>query len=97
MEPIKSAICRYCHRILIGPDYEYGGQAYDPDTGRPCKRNHYGGYVCSAECDRKLCIQIESSFPGFFVSLSNQATRTLVNNWGCDTSQLPTTLNGRGL
>lgn len=40
---------------LRGKPYHLGGQAYLPlPKGGPAKVNHYGGWVCSPECDQRV-------------------------------------------
>ena len=51
------AICRGCRQVLRGKAYCLGGSAYHPRTGERCKVNHYGGFVCSPECDRKASLE----------------------------------------
>jgi hypothetical protein len=46
----------------------YGGLAFVTDAnGRnlgEAKANHYGGFVCSRECDFKAALELERSMPG---------------------------------
>lgn len=80
---MKGAVCRGCGKVLVGKPYHLGGQAFDPDTKEWCRVNHYGGYVCSEHCDRRICLEMESNMPGAgparFVSCF--AAKTLQNNW----------------
>ena len=80
----RTAECRGCGKVLRGTPYEYGGDAYDYETGEKAKVNHYGGYVCSESCDRKASINLESSMPGGkpFRSLSQYAKDSIRANWG---------------
>lgn len=80
MEAVKQATCRHCGKLLVGIAYELGGPAYHPETGRPCKVNHYGGFVCSESCDIQICTDVEA-LP--LPNLSPNAARSLANNWGC--------------
>lgn len=79
------AKCRGCGKELIGDDYCYGGSAYEPGTLKSCKVNHYGGFVCSCQCDRSSSYKLENSMPGACPggnrSLSPYASRSLSNNW----------------
>lgn len=58
------AKCRGCGRLLNGTSYHLGGSAYDPATGKQAKVNFYGGYVCSYNCDVRVCLEMSSSMPG---------------------------------
>lgn len=49
-----AATCRGCRRELRGSPFHAGGTAYHPETGKPVLAQHFGGWVCSAECDRKV-------------------------------------------
>ena len=60
----ETAVCRGCGKQLRGKPYYLGGNAYDPRTGEQAKVCHYGGYVCSEQCDRRACLELESSMPG---------------------------------
>lgn len=61
----QGAECRGCRKALRGKPYGMGGRAYLPlPKGGEAKINHYGGYVCSPECDRKASLQLERSMPG---------------------------------
>ena len=51
------AVCRGCGKVLRGKPYQYGGQAYIIETGEAAKRNHYGGWVCSRDCDYKAAME----------------------------------------
>jgi hypothetical protein len=77
------ATCRGCRRVLRGKPYYMGGNAYDPETGEQCKKNHYGGYVCSFSCDYRAVVDLESSMPGHGTcsAPSCYADRTLRANW----------------
>lgn len=59
------AVCRGCGRELIGKPYYMGGSAYLP--GPKIARApacHYGGYVCSRDCDVRACLELEQDMPG---------------------------------
>lgn len=58
------ATCRGCGRVLRGKPYWAGGSAFDPKTGEQAKVNHYGGYVCSPQCDHRASLELEQSMPG---------------------------------
>lgn len=60
----EKAFCRGCDRELNGPPYYTGKPAYHPDTGARCKVNHYGGFVCSRECDYRASLEMHGSMPG---------------------------------
>ena len=62
--PEEKATCRGCGRLLDGPPYYTGKSAYHPDYGYRCPANHYGGFVCSRQCDIHATLEMESSFPG---------------------------------
>jgi hypothetical protein len=81
-----TTICRGCKRPLIGKPYAYGGtRAYDPVTKEQAKINHYGGFVCSPECDFKVSLDLEQSMPGHGITqktLSCHAQASYKQNWG---------------
>lgn len=56
----KTLECRGCGKELNGDGY----RAYDPRTYEPAKWNHYGGFVCSYDCDYHVCLTMQNSFPG---------------------------------
>ena len=58
------AECRGCRKVLRGKPYYRGGNAYDIQTGKEAKKCHYGGFVCSRECDFRACLELERSMPG---------------------------------
>jgi hypothetical protein len=60
----ETAVCRGCGRKLNGKPYYMGGAAYHPETGERCKVNHYGGFVCSRQCDKRASHELENSMPG---------------------------------
>ena len=60
----ETAKCRNCGKKLIGKPYHLGGGAYDPKTMDRIPINFFGGYVCSENCDRKICLEMLSSMPG---------------------------------
>jgi hypothetical protein len=78
------AKCRGCGLELRGKSYCYGGSAYHPKTGEPCKINFYGGYVCSEGCDFKSSLELERTMPGHRCSdtrLSQGAKEHYDRNW----------------
>lgn len=78
----QNAKCRGCRRPL--QTYSYApGRAYIPETGEQAKRNHYGGFVCSYDCDYRACVEQESSFPGAGPAKfpGGGAMATIRSNW----------------
>lgn len=73
------ATCRGCRRQLKGHDYRYGGSAYHPETGKRCPSNHFGGFVCSESCDRRVILSMLSSMPG--AGAATSVPRGMLNNW----------------
>lgn len=58
----KTTNCRNCGKVLnLGHD---NYTAFDPVTKKQCKRNFYGGAVCSQSCDYQASIEMEGSMPG---------------------------------
>lgn len=81
----EQATCRGCGKLLRGNAYMYGGRAYDDDTGREAKRNHYGGFVCSRRCDLRASLELEQSMPGHGITqrtLGCFSADALRRNWG---------------
>ena len=78
-----SAKCRGCRKRLNGTFYHLGGSAYDPVTGEQAKVNFYGGYVCSYNCDVKVCLEMSSSMPGAgpAISLNSPEREQVERNW----------------
>lgn len=79
----ETAECRYCRMELRGKPFCLGGRAFHPMTGEECKKNHYGGFVCSSQCDRHASLDLESSMPGAgeATRLSCYAQESFNNNW----------------
>ena len=78
------AECRGCRRVLRGKPYWAGGSAYHPDTGERAKVNHYGGFVCSRQCDFNASLRLEESMPGHGygqTKLGCYAQAALERNW----------------
>lgn len=76
--------CRHCGLKLNGQPYFMGGSAYHPRTGERCKVNHYGGYVCSRECDYRASLDLERTMPGHTgaqVRLGSFAQSSFDANW----------------
>lgn len=60
----ETAECRGCGKALRGKPYYMGGRAFDFDTGAEAKACHYGGFVCSRQCDHRACLSLERTMPG---------------------------------
>ena len=77
------ATCRGCQQVLRGLPYHTGKPAYHPVTGERCKSNHYGGHVCSEQCDRRAYLKMEQSMPGHIgqKSIDLNASRTISRKW----------------
>jgi hypothetical protein len=74
----KPASCRGCNQPMKGDDYMYGNNIYNH------KVNHYGGYVCSYDCDKRASLELERSMPGHSwndTRLGCYSQRSLDNNW----------------
>lgn len=68
---------------LRGKPYHLGGRAYHPKTGERCPANHYGGYVCSEQCDYRASIEQVASMPGCAGATRPDcfAATTIRKNW----------------
>lgn len=78
------ATCRGCGMVLKGKPYYMGGSAYHPKTNEQCKTNHYGGFVCSYDCDKNSSIRLERTMPGHNreqKNISCFAKESLERNW----------------
>lgn len=77
------AVCRGCGQVLNGKPYHMGGHAYHPETGKRCPSNHYGGFVCSRQCDWKASVEQLDSMPGCMGARrpSCCAMATINRNW----------------
>lgn len=80
------AKCRYCKKELNGKPYYMGGKAYHPITGKECPVNHYGGYVCSKQCDYSASLEQLVDMPGCGSSSkpTDSALSTIRHNWPND-------------
>ena len=81
----EQATCRACGVVLRGKPYCYGGIAFNIMTGEQAKVNHYGGYVCSRECDFRASLALERSMPGHGSEQADvgvYARRSIEANWG---------------
>lgn len=84
-------VCRGCGRHLEGSPYFKGGRAFVPAPEgapswkrEPAKKNHFGGWVCSYDCDRRASLEQERSMPGHDWeqrTLSCYAADALRRNW----------------
>jgi hypothetical protein len=80
----EHAVCRGCGLVLKGKPYWAGGQAYHPRTGKQCPANHFGGYVCSEQCDYRACLEQERSMPGHGdkqMSVGSYCRESIQRNW----------------
>lgn len=77
------AVCRGCGLELKGEAYHRGGSASHPVTGKRCLTNHFGGYVCSEQCDRKVHLGLEESMPGHAGqrSLDRRTSQQIAEKW----------------
>jgi hypothetical protein len=85
-ENVTTATCRGCGCQLQGEPYSRGKDAYLPN-GERAKVNHYGGFVCSRQCDFSSSLRLEQSMPGHGheqASLSSYAAQSLRDNWDGD-------------
>lgn len=80
---VETAECRGCGTPLRGKPYYMGGDAYHPKTGNKAKVNHYGGFVCSEDCDRRSHLALEQSMPGNLnqKSLDLNTSRKISAKW----------------
>lgn len=79
----ETAVCRSCGLELKGKPFHLGGAAYHPRTNERCPTNHYGGFVCSYECDYRASVEQHESMPGCSGARTPgcYAERTIANNW----------------
>jgi hypothetical protein len=75
------AVCRGCGLVLRGKPYFMGGDAYHPRTKRRCPSNHFGGFVCSPQCDWRASLEQEQSMPGHGVTQRSPSTQSLIQEW----------------
>ena len=78
------ATCRGCGAVLKGEPYYKGKPAFlsNGDQAQVC---HYGGFVCSYNCDYKATLELEQSMPGHGIgqrSLDPNFTKRLLSKWG---------------
>lgn len=81
---IDKATCRGCGLELIGKPFHLSdGTAYTPRTMKRCPVNHYGGFVCSEQCDREVSAGMLRSMPGCgdATGLDCYARKSLADNW----------------
>lgn len=55
------AECRGCHQELRGAPYYTGKPAYHPVTGRRALAHYFGGWVCSARCERRVFLEMKAA------------------------------------
>lgn len=80
----EHAVCRGCGLVLKGKPSYMGGQAYHPRTNEQCPQNHYGGFVCSPECDYRASLELEQDMPGHGygqTSIGQSARASYQRNW----------------
>lgn len=79
----EQAVCRGCGRALRGKPYRFGGDAFIPETGERARINHYGGYVCSRDCDVRSSLEQLRSMPGCSTAREPDrfARETIRANW----------------
>lgn len=85
MTETETDVCRGCRKVLDGKPYFMGGRAYDPIMREQAKVNHYGGFVCSRECDVRASLALERSMPGHGYDqkyLGCYAAASVKANWG---------------
>lgn len=91
MTTSESAVCRGCNRTLEGEPYHRGGRAFVPieterrGPRREAKVCHYGGFVCSRECDVRACLRLEQTMPGHDYRQTRVGTfamECIERNWG---------------
>jgi hypothetical protein len=80
----KQSECRGCGKKLNG-DGSQGNGVYDPDTKIAAKWNHYGGWVCSKQCDYNSSLELERSMPGHMgqqsLSIGSVSYKSVERNW----------------
>ncbi len=74
--------CRHCRSVLH--KRSASSEAFVPGTTDNAKRNYYGGWVCSRECDYKACIAMEVSWGARRQSCcpNKPAMERIEFNWG---------------
>lgn len=78
--------CRYCGRTIHAQGHQDYYTAHWFDHQNKSQRaavNHFGGYVCSRECDVRACLQMLSSMPGAgpAKSLDSYCNKSVNDNW----------------
>jgi len=80
----KTTTCRGCGKTLNG-DGSQMNSVSDPDTRKDAKWNHYGGWVCSKQCDYNSSLELERSMPGHMgqknLSINSPAYLSVERNW----------------
>lgn len=80
----ETPTCRNCRRKLDVRDTCKGEVVFIPGTGIKAPENHYGGYVCSYNCDYNATLSHEGSMPGHGASQrepSCYALERIEYNW----------------
>lgn len=76
--------CRGCGKPLNGSGRQMDAVT-DPDTKKDAKWNHYGGWVCSRQCDYNSSLELERSMPGHMgqnsLSTGSAAYNSVERNW----------------
>lgn len=72
--------CRNCKREI---NVSSTNHAVVVGTGKKAKWNHYGEWVCSEQCDKQACLDLESSMPGagHARTVSTFAAEQIRKNW----------------
>lgn len=55
------AHCRACKRTLKGSPFWSGQPAYLPESDAPALAHHFGGWVCSAQCEIHIFDEMKSA------------------------------------
>jgi hypothetical protein len=80
----RNTKCRGCGKLLNG-DGSHGTSVSDPVTKNDSKWNHYGGWVCSRQCDYNSSLELERSMPGHMgqrsLSIGSESYRSVERNW----------------
>ena len=83
MPTTAQATCRGCGRPLNGAAFHTGKPPPILEDGEKARRCHYGGWVCSRECDVAACLRLEGGQPGTrdLTEISTQAAQSVARNW----------------